>query len=56
MLPTVERRNTAYRNTLRAKFLEGLLPPERLVDKTYYRGDIYEDKPTIWATQWENET
>ena len=56
VLPTVERRDTAYRNTLRARFLEGLLPPERLADKEYYRGDIYEDKPTKYVKQWEEDT
>lgn len=55
LLPTTEQRQNTFKDVLHPKYLSGLLPPDRPTDKLYYRGDIYEDKPSPWAERWERE-
>ena len=54
-LPTTEPRKNTFKNVLHAKYLAGLLPPGRPLDKPYYRGDIYDDEPSKSAERWERE-
>ena len=54
-LPTNQLRKNTYDDVLHVGYLPGLMPRGRPVDKPYYRGDIYQDAPTKWAKQWENE-
>lgn len=55
-LPTnVLRKDTRNEDVLHVGYLPGLFPRGHIYDKPYYRGDVYEDRPTLCATQWERE-